>query len=187
VGTDFKYIEYYLNRGCSYIGLGGIGQAVKMSDFLRHTDNFFYRLTDDSNQPIIKVHGFACTSVHVISRYPWYSVDSTTWRKTPAYGSLIVPTWTGSQFDFTKPSTVYCGKAQSDPRHYAKIAKHERKYTDQFLEMCGFTAEELLDTEDKVYAIERSDVYILYYEFLIDQLNKHGSLFDRKKLRFKLF
>jgi len=30
-------------------------------------------------KPTLKVHGFACSGVQVMKRYPWYSVDSTSW------------------------------------------------------------------------------------------------------------
>lgn len=37
----------------------------------------------------IRVHGFALTSRDVVSKYPFFSVDSTTWANTTRYGMVI--------------------------------------------------------------------------------------------------
>ena len=39
----------------------------------------------------IKVHGFGLTSVPVMLRYNWHSVDSTNWIKSAAYGIVYMP------------------------------------------------------------------------------------------------
>lgn len=90
-GEDFKYLHYYIDHGYEYIALGGLasmGAKSQMFDFL---DQCFDIICDDDGIPKVKVHGFAVTSLKAMKRYPWYSVDSTTWLMTARMGSMIVP------------------------------------------------------------------------------------------------
>jgi hypothetical protein len=37
----------------------------------------------------VKVHGFALTNSQITTEYPFYSVDSTTWINTSAFGTVL--------------------------------------------------------------------------------------------------
>ena len=73
-GEDKKYLEYYINKGYNLISLGGmVGKPTKL---LRGwLDNIFQKY------PNQKFHGFGLTRIKLIERYPWYSVDSSSWIK----------------------------------------------------------------------------------------------------------
>ncbi len=51
--------------------------------------------------PRVRTHGFAMTSLLLITRYPWWSVDSSSWVKLGAYGFVYIPRMKGGKFDFT--------------------------------------------------------------------------------------
>lgn len=89
-GEDPRWLEQMLEYGCQYIGIGGlVGIPSKLR---RHwLDRVFTRLTDDSGNPIIKTHGFGMTAIPLIFRYPWYSVDSTSWLKATMSGAVYLP------------------------------------------------------------------------------------------------
>jgi hypothetical protein len=90
LGTDVKWLKRYL-RNYEYIAIGGLipnttRQLIPILDRL-----FKENLIDDKGFPTHKLHGFACTSMPLMLRYPWYSVDSTTCRKLAVYGKITIP------------------------------------------------------------------------------------------------
>jgi len=48
-------------------------------------------LTDKDGYSRIKVHGFGLTARKLMSKYPWYSVDSSSWVQAAANGSIVLP------------------------------------------------------------------------------------------------
>lgn len=73
-GSDFKILEEMAER-YDYIGLGGmVKKSAKRSDLIEWLDRCFY-LTRGR----VKFHGFGMTSYPLMLRYPFYSIDSTTW------------------------------------------------------------------------------------------------------------
>jgi hypothetical protein len=107
--TERHYIERYLHDGHEYIALGGMGgkRMHKRLSYRKWIDGVFTMLCPRSNhyRPIVKTHGFAVTSWHSLTRYPWYSVDSTTYVKMAGYGWLLVPKprSSGKDFHFDRP------------------------------------------------------------------------------------
>lgn len=91
-GTPLHWLEKYLEADYEYIALGGIGQEISHSVYRAWADRAFDLIcAQPSRKPLVKVHGFALTSVPLMRRYPWYSVDSTSWISFGAYGQIIVP------------------------------------------------------------------------------------------------
>ena len=90
-GEDVKWLKRYLKRGYDYIALGGLVGAS--SSALKSWLDPIWKdyLTTDDGMPIIKVHGFGLTSLTLMKRYPWYSVDSTSWVVTGRMGSIMIP------------------------------------------------------------------------------------------------
>lgn len=89
-GTEFKWLHKYMDE-TDYIGLGGLGQEVTKSAYVNYGDALFKEITDKDGRPRWKTHGFAMTTVELLVRYPWFSVDSTKWVKYSGYGLLLVP------------------------------------------------------------------------------------------------
>lgn len=91
-GTDLKWLRRYLDKGYEYIALGGLGQEISQSVYRQWADTAFDMICDQpSRKPLVKVHGFAMTAVPLMRRYPWYSVDSTSWLMFGSYGQIITP------------------------------------------------------------------------------------------------
>lgn len=79
-----KYLKHYIDN-YDYIALGGmVGTKVEISKWL---DLLFSEHIPTNT----KVHGFGQTSLKLLIRYPWYSVDSTSWCVTGRMGSIYVP------------------------------------------------------------------------------------------------
>lgn len=87
-----KYIEEY-----DYIALGGlIPNPTKI--LIPWLDRVFKEyILDKDGFPKVKVHGFACTALPLMTRYPWYSVDSATCRKLAMYGWIAWPEYSSEK------------------------------------------------------------------------------------------
>lgn len=91
LSNDEKYLRYYA-KYYDTIGIGGI-TPNKPKDLFAPLDRIFNDyLTDSKGFPVCRVHGFGCTSVSLMVRYPWISVDSSSCRKLAGYGKVYLPT-----------------------------------------------------------------------------------------------
>lgn len=102
-GSDIKWLKKYLDIGYDYIALGVAGNNTtdKLAPWL--DDLFSNYLTDTDGMPIVKVHGFAVTNFSIMLRYPWYSVDSTTWMHIGRTGNVMVPVLRNGECVYDKP------------------------------------------------------------------------------------
>ena len=91
-GEDIKWLKKYVDE-YEYIGIGGLGQDITKKKFIQGMGDpvFSYVCDTENNLPKVKVHGFAMTSLDLMLRYPWYSVDSTSWVLVGRFGSVFVP------------------------------------------------------------------------------------------------
>lgn len=88
-GEDFKYLERYVQY--PYMALGGMVGASKPTIFA-WLDVCWKIICDTPERlPKCKVHGFGMTSVDFILRYPWWSIDSTSWLAKGRFGGIYVP------------------------------------------------------------------------------------------------
>lgn len=69
-GSDLKWVEFYIDRGYDYIGLGGLGQEVTRNQYINWADRVFELICDTPKRlPKVKTHGFAMTSLKLMLRY----------------------------------------------------------------------------------------------------------------------
>lgn len=146
-GEDVKHLERMLAHGCGYIGVGGL-VGVPSEQRRMFLDRVFDRITDASGKPFVKTHGFGMTSIPLIFRYPWYSVDSTTWIKMTANGCIMLPAVIGGEFVFDRvPQTITVSlrndKQKQDGKSAATLAPAMRAVLDRWLEVCGQTYKEV--------------------------------------------
>jgi len=89
-GEDERYLEYYM-ANYEYITIGGMVPISTPQLFLWLDRIWGKYLTDGSGRPRLKVHGFGLTSYPLMVRYPWYSVDSSSWVQIGAHGNIFMP------------------------------------------------------------------------------------------------
>lgn len=90
-GEDIKWLKQLLKGNYNYISLGGM-VPISTQDLVHWLDNLFKNyLCNTEGMPIVKIHGFGLTSLRLMLRYPWYSVDSTSWVVTGRMGSIYIP------------------------------------------------------------------------------------------------
>ena len=88
-GEDVRYLEHYI-ANYSYITLGGMVAQSTPQLKLWLDDIWEKYLTDGSGRPKVKVHGFGLTTPELMRRYPWYSVDSSSWVQIARVGGMLL-------------------------------------------------------------------------------------------------
>lgn len=89
-GEPEEYLAYYVDN-YDYIALGVAGNSG-ISSLMEWMDMCFSKyICDEKGMPKVKVHGFAVTALTVMLRYPFFSVDSSSWVVTSRVGSIYVP------------------------------------------------------------------------------------------------
>lgn len=138
-GEDERYLEHYV-QNYEYITLGGmVGSSTKQLCIWldRMWDKY---LTDGSGRPRLKVHGFGITAVPIMERYPWWSVDSSSWIQSAAFGSIVTPDYGPLSVSEKSPARHDAGQ------HVGNLTPLEQDYVLQMLENNGFTYERLSTT-----------------------------------------
>lgn len=88
-GEKFKWLKKMVAE-MEYIGLSPANDRTT-SEKIVWLDLCMRHVLDKQGMPIVKFHGFAVTSLVLLVRYPWYSVDSTSWCMTSRLGAVYVP------------------------------------------------------------------------------------------------
>lgn len=143
-GTDIKWIHHYLERGYDFLGIGGLGQEVTKDEYYAWADRVFHVICPamHNKMPLVKTHGFAMTSWDLMRRYPWWSVDSASWIKAAAFGTIYIPHMRGGEFTFeVKPyALTVSGKSpnmKAFGKHIKTISHAEREVVLAWLGKLG--------------------------------------------------
>lgn len=88
-GEDERYLDYY-TANYPYITLGGM-VPISTPQLYHWLDRIWEKhLVDGAGRPKVKVHGFGLTTMALVERYPWYSVDSSSWVQTARTGGMML-------------------------------------------------------------------------------------------------
>lgn len=88
-GEDERYLDWYV-ANYTFITLGGmVAQSTEQLE--PWLDRIWEKhLTDGAGRPKVRVHGFGLTTMSLVRRYPWYSVDSSSWVQTARTGGMML-------------------------------------------------------------------------------------------------
>lgn len=148
-GEPWRFLDRMLAHGCDYVGIGGL-VSVPSKERRAWLDDLFLRICDADGFPKVKTHGFGMTALVLMFRYPWHSVDSTTWIKITANGAVYLPQLVDGEFVFDQtPSVIVVSannpKANQDQKHGDSLPPAHRAILDRWLAYCGKTYEECKD------------------------------------------
>jgi hypothetical protein len=146
---------YHLNEGDEYLAMameydyfavGGLASA-KGAGLAPFVDSVFRKLcTEESNYlPTHKVHGFGIATPEILIKYPWYSVDSTSWVMYGRYGIILVPyeDYEGKLMYSVPPRTVVVSSRSKgtvdDPEHYSRLTPMKKERIDRYCTERGFS------------------------------------------------
>ena len=113
-----------------------VGRSKK--DLIPWLDRIFSKyILDGSGKPKLKVHAFGITAIDIMKRYPWYSVDSSSWIQAAAFGGCI-----------TSKHNVVFVSTESPQRHTAgrHLTNHlpkDKTYLENMFNKEGFSPERL--------------------------------------------
>jgi len=74
-------LDTYINE-FPYIAIGGVANVQASSGLKDNLYNYVFSKTKNK----VKVHGLGIASTKLLFRYPWYSVDTSSWKNSSRYG-----------------------------------------------------------------------------------------------------
>jgi hypothetical protein len=85
---DIKWLYKLVDAGADYIGLAGLS-LNSHTDRTAWYSHIFNEFTDGEGRPLVKFHALGDSRYDVLSRFPWYSADSTRWLYLAALNATI--------------------------------------------------------------------------------------------------
>ena len=140
-GEPFEYLKYYVDN-YDYMAFGVAG--VKGSSLVPWLDTCFSDyVCDEKGYPKIKVHGFAVTSLPLMWRYPWYSVDSTSWVMTSRTGAIYVPRYKDGEWIYDENSWKIAvsnrnPKAKRGGAHISTLPPKKKQIVLEYIHAKGY-------------------------------------------------
>lgn len=138
-GEPDAVLEYYLSK-YEYITIGGM-VPISTPQLRIWLDRIWAQyLTHPDGTPKVKVHGFGLTSLPLMFRYPWYSVDSSTWVQWAANGMILIPGKAG-QVDVSNKSS----RRKQRGQHMDSVAPIETEAIETEIRSMGGDPDRLRD------------------------------------------
>lgn len=159
-GEDERYLEWYV-QNYDYITIGGMVGKPR-EQLITWLDRIWGKyLVDGTGRAKLKVHAFGITAFTIMERYDWYSVDSSSWIQSAAFGNIVTPDWGPLSVSDKSPRRHDAGQ------HASTLTQMEQDFVLATLEKQGFSYERL----STVY--ESRAAYNLHsYGLLNDQINE---------------
>jgi hypothetical protein len=165
-GEDEKWLERLLRQGYDYISLGGM-VPISTDNLILWLDRIYSKyLTDSKGMPCVKVHGFGLTSLRLMLRYPWFSVDSTSWVVTGRMGGIYIPRFHHGQWMYDENSwkVTVSGRSPnkiSKGKHILTMNILEKKVFMDYIEMKGYAiGKSEFKKVDQSHKLEKNEKWI---------------------------
>jgi len=172
-GEDIRYLEFYV-KNYDYITIGGLVRRTSEAQKV-WLDRIWPYMLDGSGRPKLKVHAFGMTAPWLMERYPWYSVDSSSWIQAAAFGSIFTSEHGPIAVSSTSPSRHDYG------RHITTLPDVERQYMEQMLAKKGFETERL-GTVYESRAVYNMLGYMELNDLILERI-KGKQTFDCSKIQ----
>lgn len=149
VGEPFSYLEMYAKEN-ELISLGCVVLKKNVNRLVKWIDDCFGVVDKIGNKN--KIHGLGIGNVKLIYKYPWYSVDNSSWITGSQYGSVLIPVLgRDGKPDFERSQRVIFSQESVDNRtdsflknaHFNSYSDLERMQMESVLSKFGFSIEEL--------------------------------------------
>jgi hypothetical protein len=140
--TEIKYLHKCMDY--EFFGMGGVGgKGYSFKEIVETHNKTWNIICDNNGYPKNKVHGFGITSPKIMLRFPFWSVDSTSWVINSRFGHVIIPRFIGSKPNYdTEPQFIsVCGYTRyttSPERYFNAFSPSERDRIFEYIESKGF-------------------------------------------------
>lgn len=131
---------------CNYIAIGGVAQLGGGSALSEWLDAVWANhLIDQDGLPLVDVHGFAITGKTGMLRYPWASVDSSSWLQMAGRGvcALDLPGPEDSVVDCKVAFSERSPSQEEYGKHFDTLAPAQQKAVITYLEELGYVIEDI--------------------------------------------
>lgn len=140
INEDIKYLKLYLKK-YKYVALGGmVGIHKKKLDAWLNTI-FGEYICDSKGVPKTKIHGFGLTSLALLLKYPWYSVDSTSWVVTSRMGGIRIPIYKRGEYLYDRiPHKILVSSVSPNLKtkdHFNNFSPERQKIIEEYLKSKG--------------------------------------------------
>lgn len=163
---SLDWFRRYIDAGHRLIGIGSILSQMDWQGRMAIYDRIF----NIAEKHGVLLHGFAVTSISLMLAFPWFSVDSSTWVRASAYGSLIM----------VDPIRRVIGQVHVTPTHtqggrtsYKRMQPEVQKQFRRMIEGHGF------DFEKIRHSLEERSVYNGWVFSNLDKLGPVGTSKER--------
>lgn len=130
-GEDTRYLDWYV-ANYDYITIGGMVPISTPQLVLWLDEIWLKHLTHPDGSPKIKIHGFGLTTLSLMQRYPWYSVDSSSWVQIAGNGGILIPKYGAITVSPKSPNAKFSN------RHIDTITPAQRDAVEAILDEQGF-------------------------------------------------
>jgi len=138
--------ELYLKKCLEYpyFAVGGIASKLTSPGGLgRNLDQLFMKICPKSNDfyPTHKIHGFGIATPQLLIKYPWYSVDTTSWAQYGRFGIILIPAIKYGKIKYDlSPRTLTIStrsKAVGDAEHFIQLNETQQEPIIEYCEEKG--------------------------------------------------
>ena len=165
-GEPIKYLIHYLEN-YDYVALGGM-VGKRTPDLAHWLDELFtnYICTEKDGIPRVKIHGFGMTSLMLMLRYPWYSVDSTSWVVASRMGQVLVPRWKDNAYSYDDLSLKIQVSSRSPAMkikgdHISTLNPHLKEYVLSYFKEKGYQlGKSKFKTESETYELKDNERWV---------------------------
>jgi hypothetical protein len=138
-----KWLTHYVRRGHQTVAVGGLVGSLGTPAAEAWLDRCFRVVCQPPHRrPAVRVHGFGVTNFAVMRKFPWASVDSSSWTQIGAYGGVLIPPYRNGQFTFAedpfqvKMSLDSPGVGEKG-KHYLTLTAGEKLLVEAWLKLIG--------------------------------------------------
>lgn len=141
-GEDMVWLERMVEE-IPYIGLSPANDKSTEQKMM-FLDRCMDVVCDEDGMPKVKFHGFAVTSLRLMMRYPWYSVDSTTWVMHARMGKIMVPRYRKGDWIYDENNWNISVSSRSPDmkeagKHISTMSPQEQEIIHRYIEEKGYT------------------------------------------------
>ena len=161
-GEKFYWLDKIANA-MPYIGLSPANDRTT-SEKMQWLDQCMEYVCDDKGMPIVKWHGFAVTSLKLMLRYPWYSVDSTSWVMVARMGAIYMPRFKNDKWIYDENSWKITVSSRSPDKtelgkHIETLPANAREHIEAYLSEKGYKLgkSEFKTVGSKKYKLEENE------------------------------
>jgi hypothetical protein len=181
VGSDVSYLKYYI-RNYDYVAIGGVvSKLFDKKTIISLLDQYFSRyICDKDGTPKIKTHGFGITNIKFIMRYPWFSVDSTSWVIGARTGIIFVPMKKDGVYRYDLeplkiPVSTKSPRTEKVDQHINNFSPNKKSEILYYIKEKGFSLKQLAADYKK-----RDQFNVLYFIDLENYINTHPKKYKSK-------